>query len=246
MPHLSIKGRTPAALAALPIMLLACGGLAACGSSSSSTSTQAAAKAASATTAGTTSSVPTPAPAPAGTQSTGTPAGVPPSGATGPTGPRGARFAAVRECLQKNGVTLPKRPAGARPGAGGLPGGTGGAGGPGAQQLPKGMTEAQYRAVLEKCGAGFRGPGAFDGRHSFDSSGFRTALANFASCLRQAGVNLPTPNTSGKGPVFDTKGIDTSSPKFKAAEAKCRSVLLAGLRHRAGAGATSGAPGSSG
>ena len=33
--------------------------------------------------------------------------------------------------------------------------------------------------------------------------------------MRENGVNLPAPNTSGNGPVFNTKGIDTSSATFK-------------------------------
>lgn len=69
----------------------------------------------------------------------------------------------------------------------------------------------------------------------------------FATCLRQNGVNVGEPNTSGKGPVFDTKGINTGSPQFKAASMKCRSVLLFGLRGRkatpGAAGATPGAAG---
>jgi hypothetical protein len=236
MPHLSIKGRSAATVVVLPILLLVCGGLAACGSSSSNTSTQAAANAAS------TSAVASSATTPGSTQATPPTPGTPPAGTTGPTGPSGpsgpvaGRFAAVRECLQKNGVTLPQRPGGARPGAGGFLGG----GGPHTQTPPKGMTAAQYQAVLKKCGANFRGPraGAFGARHSFSSPTFRTALVKFGACLRENGVDLPAPNTSGKGPVFDTKGVDTASPKFKEAERKCRSVLLAGLRSRA-AGAPS-------
>ena len=92
------------------------------------------------------------------------------------------------------------------------------------------MTRVQYFEALRKCGGNFGGPGAFKGGRAFNSPRFRQALTKFAACLRQNGVNLPAPNTSGKGPVFSTKGIDTSSPQFKAAEAKCRSALLGGLR----------------
>jgi hypothetical protein len=56
--------------------------------------------------------------------------------------------------------------------------------------------------------------------------------------MRENGVNLPAPNTSGKGPVFDTKGINTSSAAFKSAESKCRSDL--------GAAAGGGGPPSGG
>jgi hypothetical protein len=241
MPHLSIRSRA-AALAALPTVLLACGGLAACGSSKSTPSTTTQAANAASTTpaaAGTTTAAGATAPtAPAaGGASSGTsgPAGAAGSGAArayGPTGPGAGRFAAVRECLSKNGVTLP------RPGAAGAgPGFPGGA-----RQLPKGMTQAQYRAALAKCGAGLPSRhGGFKGR-AFNSPVFRTALTKFAGCLREQGIDVPAPNTSGKGPIFSTKGIDTSSPKFRAAEVKCRSMLLAGLRPHRGV-ATGGAGG---
>jgi hypothetical protein len=103
------------------------------------------------------------------------------------------------------------------------------------------VTRAQYEAALKKCGGNFAGRG---GGARFNSPVFKTALAKFATCLRQNGVNVPTPNTSGKGPVFDTRGIDTSSAQFKAAETKCQSVLSEAFRRGRGAGGPGG--GSSG
>ncbi len=139
----------------------------------------------------------------------------------------GARDASIRACLQKNGVTLPKRPGGQQksgqgaPGEGGTPGSRGpfGAGAAGGLQLPKGVTRAQLEAAFKKCGGGFR-----RGR-GFDSTAGRQRFAKFAECMRKNGVKLPTPNTSGKGPIFNTKGIDTSSAAFKAADAKCMKEL---------------------
>jgi hypothetical protein len=160
---------------------------------------------------------------------------------TGAKGPNAGRFTAVRECLQKEGITLPKRtPGQKRPpgGAGGFLGG-GGAGGTAGPQLPKGVTRAKYEAALKKCGGG---SGHFT-RTRFDSPTFKAALAKFATCMRQNGVNVPAPNTSGSGPVFDTKGIDTSSAQFKAAEAKCQSDLSGAFKRGTGAG---GAPGTNG
>jgi hypothetical protein len=204
MSHTSTKGRTPA-VAALTIALLACTGLAACGgSSSTSTQTTANAAATGTTTPGTTSP---------GTSST----------STAPVGrPNPARFTTVRACLAKKGIVLPPR----TPGAGGFLGG-----GP---QLPKGVTRAQYAEALKSCGgANFPGRGHFSRvPHAFTSSRFHEVLARFAACLRQNGINVGEPNTSGKGPVFNTKGLNTGSTQFKAAEAKCRSTLLAGLRAR--------------
>jgi hypothetical protein len=64
---------------------------------------------------------------------------------------------------------------------------------------------------------------------------FNQALAKFAECLRQNGVNVPVPNTSGKGPVFSTKGLNTASPQFKAATMKCRGALVGAFRRPTGA-----------
>jgi hypothetical protein len=214
MSHLNSKRRKPAAAAVL-VLLLACIGLAACGSSSKSSSVST--NASTATTTGTT-------------------------GATGAKGPNTGRFAAIRECLQKNGITLPQRTPGQRRppgGAGGFLGGGGAAGGP---SLPKGVTRAQYEAALKKCGGGnFAGRG---GGARFSSPVFKAALAKFATCLRQNGVNVPAPNTSGTGPVFNTKGINTSSAQFRAAERKCQSTLAGAFRR--GPGGNTGTPPSGG
>jgi hypothetical protein len=196
-------------------LLIPCLGLAACGSSSKSSTTT---NASVATVPSSGSTGPGERP--------GTSTG--PSGPTGPTGPRGAiagRFKAIRECLQKNGIKLPKRNLGQHSpgGPGGLGGFQGGATGP---QLPSGVTRAQYEAALKKCGGG-----AFPGRgRRFQSPAFKQALDKFASCMRENGVKVPEPNTSGNGPIFSTKGIDTTSRKFKTAEAKCSSDLRNSLR----------------
>lgn len=141
----------------------------------------------------------------------------------------------MRECLQKNGITLPARTPGSGPRAGG--GFLGAAGGP---QLPKGVTRAQYEAALKKCGGGHSfvgGPG-----RRLDSPVFKAALAKYATCLRQNGINVPAPNTSGKGPIFDTKGINTSSSQFRTASTKCRATLVSAFRRPAGAPGAGGAP----
>ncbi len=208
MPRIDSNRFKPAAAAVL-VLLLACIGLAACGSSSKSSSTGTNASAATTTT-----------------------------GATGAKGPNAGRFAAMRECLQKNGITLPKRTPGQRRpgGAGGFLGG-GGTAGP---QLPKGVTRAQYEAAIKKCGGGaFAGGGGA----RVSSPAFKQALVKFAACMRENGVNIPAPNTSGKGPIFSTKGLNTASPQFRAAEAKCRGDLQSTFRRGSPAGGPpSGAP----
>lgn len=141
-----------------------------------------------------------------------------PSGPSGPGGPGGrARFAAVRECLEKNGVTLPKRTPGQAPRGGFLGGGVGGA-----QQLPNGVTREKFEAAMKKCGVP---QGRFGATGRFNGTRRAAALTKFSSCMREHGINLPTPNTSGGGPVFNTKGLDTAAPQFRAALATCRSEL---------------------
>jgi hypothetical protein len=180
--------RRRSAAAAALLLLLVSLALAACGGSSTSSSTNASATAA----------------------TTGT--------STNAAGPLGGRFKALRECLQKSGITLPQRTPGQRPRSGGG-GSLGGGGGP---QLPQGVTRTRYEAALKKCGAtrGFFGAG-----RRLSNPSFTKALAKFAACMRQSGVNLPEPNTSGNGPVFNTKGLNTASAQFRSAETKCRSNL---------------------
>jgi hypothetical protein len=213
MPNAKTRSRKPA-VAAVVVILLACLGLAACGSSSSST-TSSSANAAST--------------GPSGTSSTGSTATTP--GAPG-SGRGSARFAAMRECLQKNGITLPKR----TPGSHGPPPGTSRLG------LPKGVTPKQYEAAVKKCGGGsghfFRSGAA--GR--LNNPVFKAALAKYGDCLRQNGINLPAANTSGNGPIFDTKGINTASSQFKSASAKCRGTLISAFRRPAGTPGAAGAP----
>jgi len=156
----------------------------------------------------------------------------------------GARGAALRTCLQQNGITLPRLKAGQRrtPGTGG-PFGAGGAGA--AAKLPNGVTRAQFQAALKKCGGTqFRGGKGF-------AAGGAQRFTKFAACMRKNGVKLPQPNTSGKGPIFNTKGIDTTSASFKAADAKCvRELRPSGSAQPGGQGApgagAQGAPGAPG
>jgi len=203
MPHTNIHIRRRTISASALLVVLVALGLAACGGSSSKSATSA--------TAAKTSST---------------------------SNPPGNRFAALRECLQKNGVALPQRPSGQRrgPGAGGQPGAPGaggflggGAGGAqgGGPVLPKGVTRAQFQAALQKCGGG-RGFGGRNGqaaRRRFGTPAFRKALTAYAACMNRNGIKLPAPDTSGNGPVFSSKGIDTASAAFRAASAKCQSVL---------------------
>jgi hypothetical protein len=198
MPDTHTHTRKLIAPAMALIVALLCLGLAACGgSSSTTTSTTANAANTSSTAHGATA-----------------------NGATA-NGGRG-RFANIRACLQRNGITLPAP----TPGAGGprVPGGPGGPGfqGGGERKLPNGVTRAQLQAAMQKCGGGrtFTGQG-----QRFNSPAYRNALTAYATCMNNNGIKLPTANTSGHGPVFNTTGLNTNSAQFKAATAKCQSVL---------------------
>lgn len=65
----------------------------------------------------------------------------------------------------------------------------------------------------------------------------RTALLHgfekFTSCLRQNGVKVAPPNTSGQGPLFNSKGLNTNTPQYRTALPKCRGALIAAFRESA-------------
>lgn len=159
-----------------------------------------------------------------------------------PQGGGSSRFTALRSCLAKQGITLPapsgKRPPGGSRGGGGLLGGGGGRFRP-----PAGVSATQFQEALKKCGGGNVG-----GAARFNSPTAKAALTKFVACMRENGVNLPTPNTSGNGPVFNTAGINTASSTFKSAQSKCQSDLQGrfgggapnGARPNAGSGPSSG------
>ena len=138
--------------------------------------------------------------------------------ASGTRAQPGARASALRACLQKAGITLLER----RPGQRGTPraGGPFGGGAGAAAKLPNGVSRAQLQAALKKCGGGQFPRGGKD----FAAGGARR-FAKFAACMRKNGVKLPQPNTSGNGPIFNTKSIDTKSAAFEAADAKCAGEL---------------------
>ena len=185
------------AIAVAPSLVLASLLLAACGSSSTSSTS---------------------------TSTAANSAAAPPGGTTGRGG---GRFTAIRECLQKDGITLPKRKPGQR-GSGGFLGGAGAA-------LPAGVSRAKYLEDIKKCGGASFGAGG--GR--FQTPAFKAALTKFAACMRENGVNVPAPNSSGKGPIFSTKGLNTASATFKTAETKCMADLRGVFLRR---GSPSGGP----
>jgi hypothetical protein len=195
--HRNLNTRRRPAAAAVALLLLAGLLLAACGGSTSTSTTGAG--------AATQSAAVTPSTTPGSGAHTGTTPGTP---STAPSYLR-KRFAALRECMARNGVKLPQpKPGQARPFLGG-------------PLLPAGVSRSQYEAALRKCGGPRRGSRA----RSLHSAAVHRALARFAACMRANGVNVPPPNTSGTGPIFNTKGIDTKSPQFVSAASKCEGNL---------------------
>jgi hypothetical protein len=56
----------------------------------------------------------------------------------------------------------------------------------------------------------------------------RDAFVKFAQCMRQHGVDIPDPKSSGGGLTFQIGGkggLNPQSPKFKAADKVCHSLL---------------------
>ena len=214
------------------VTLVAGGALAACGSASSSSST----------TSSTTAS--------ASASASGS------SGSAAGGGANSARRAQLVSCLKAHGVTLPSRPGGFRPpggsgsgsGSGGSSGSSSGSssggtgsragtstgprrgffGGGGANLSPK------MQAAFKACGAKFGfggGGGAFRGRIS------HTAITSFVTCVNQHGYKLPSPNFSGKGPIFP-RNIETNK-QFQAASKACQHLLIPARPSGGSSGATS-------
>ena len=67
-------------------------------------------------------------------------------------------------------------------------------------------------------------PGASPSPRSDFTRAFTAGLHAFAACMRTDGIDMPDPTTTG-GPIFNTKGLDTTGAKFKAAEVKCNPIL---------------------
>ncbi len=158
-----------------------------------------------------------------------------------------ARRAQLVACLKSHGVTLPARPAGSGPpsgGGGGASGGGTGTGTTGTGTTPRRgfffgggarNLSPKMQAAFKACGAGFGfggGRGLAGGRIS------HTAITKYVTCVRQHGYNLPSPNFSGKGPVFPAN--IRSNAKFQAASKACQSLLIP-PRPSGGTSTTSGA-----
>jgi hypothetical protein len=146
----------------------------------------------------------------------------------------GNNRAAIQACLKKAGLSFPQRPGGnGQPPANGQPragagGGFlfgGGGGPPGGRNAGSGDF-AKIQAALKKCGINVqrRRSGSFN---LAKNPRFKKALTSFVSCVRKNGYDLPAPNTSGNGPVFDASKVNRKDPKFQKAATKCQKYLQA-------------------
>ncbi|WP_320673156.1 hypothetical protein [Patulibacter defluvii] len=161
-------------------------------------------------------------------------------GSTTTTADRGGRTApdpADREklqaCLKQQGVELPQRPAGGGPGGyggpppgagdggappSGLPGGGGGPGG--------GLSDEQrqeLQAAMAKCGVD-RGRFAGGGPRAGGAE-YQKRVRAYVACVRKNGFDLPDPDFSGQGPVFDPQQVDQQDARFQKASRACQAKL---------------------
>ncbi len=104
-------------------------------------------------------------------------------------------------CLEAHGIRLP-------PQHGGL-------------TLPHGVTRAQFETTLQGCSHVDFNPRELPTE--------KQLLTSFAACMREDGIkDMPEPNLSDKGPVFDYKGAYRGKP-YTLAVVKCRSILNSGV-----------------
>lgn len=131
----------------------------------------------------------------------------------------------TRSCLKEKGVELPE------PGQGGeLPeGGPPSGGPPEGGEAPSfgGAGGAQMQEAFKECGVEVPegGQGKPAGAPDMNSAAFRESLKKYVACVRENGYELPEPNLSGEGPVFDESEVNQEDPKFKAASEKCQTLL---------------------
>lgn len=139
----------------------------------------------------------------------------------------------LQECLEEQGVELPE---GAGAGQGNAPPGGGqppadgdfpapGEGAPGGQGGLQGGDNSELQKALEECG----GDMPQGGQPNQNNGQFRESIQRYVRCVRRNGFDLPDPNLSGDGPVFDEDEVDQDDPDFQAASRKCQGALRQGM-----------------
>jgi hypothetical protein len=170
--------------------------------------------------------------------------------------PSAADRTRLTACLKQHGVELPERPAGPPGAAGGdgapppqgvtTPGGAPPAGatnpggtppqggsppGPGGA-FGRDLTDAERKrmqAAFTACGARgmMGGPGQGRPGGAADGAPSAATLKRYVACVRRNGYDLPDPNTSGSGSVFDPGEVDRDDPAFVKASSACERLLRA-------------------
>jgi len=145
----------------------------------------------------------------------------------------------IAACMRKQGVNFPDRPRGASgatgprgPGGGGARGFLFGGGGNGNGGGPNGggrfQADPKFQAAAKKCGLNFNRAGNRNRGGLANNPQFRTSIDRFVACVRKDGYDMPAPNLTGNGPVFDARKIHRNDPQFVKAEQKCQSLLAFG------------------
>lgn len=155
-------------------------------------------------------------------------------------GPGGFDISAEqRSCLKEKGVELPEfkggeggppqggePPEGFEPPARGAPprGGEMPAGGPAAGAGGERFQEQQQ--AFEECGVELPkfkgGPGGKGGPPNMNSAA-KKQVREYVACVRENGYELPEPNFSGEGPIFERSVSESAA--FKKASEQCQGLL---------------------
>jgi hypothetical protein len=137
----------------------------------------------------------------------------------------------AQACLKEQGVELPEFKAGqgGPPNGGEIPeGAEPPAGAPQNGELPEGGNFKKMQEAFKTCGVEMQGGPNGAGAGGQNSAAFKTQVTEYVACVRENGYELPEPNLSGKGPVFDESKVDQEDPEFKKASAKCQGLLRGG------------------
>jgi hypothetical protein len=91
-----------------------------------------------------------------------------------------------------------------------------------------GMSDEQreaFRKALEACGGRMGGRGGPGAPRGAGDAGYRRRVQAYVTCVRKNGYDLPDPDFSGNGPIFDPDDVDRDDATFRKASAACQSEL---------------------
>lgn len=100
----------------------------------------------------------------------------------------------------------------------GTPGGQGG-------EIPSDAEIEELEAAFQICADQLAGV-AFGGDGAFDITEFQDSFVEFASCMRDNGVELDDPDFAAPGGIIDIFGdIDITDPEIQAALEQCQDIF---------------------